>query len=417
MRDGAGKLAPHFVCVANINANDGGEAIVAGNERVLAARLADARFFWEHDLKLSLEDQAAKLSGIVFHEKLGTVADKVERVAKLARWLVEEGIVKGADPDQAERAARLAKADLVTGMVGEFPELQGVIGGYLARAQGEPDAVADAIRDHYKPAGQGDEVPTAPVTVAVSLADKLDTLRSFFGIDEKPTGSRDPFALRRAALGAIQIVVENGLRLPIADGDLLEFFADRLKVQQRDAGVRYDLIDAVFALGGEDDLVRLLARVEALQAFVETPEGADLLAAYKRAGNILKKEKWDGSPSQGIPQTGDEDPHAVGAQPEGAGAASELALGSSIPADAPPEEHALADALDAAEPKAIKAVVDEDFTAAMAALATLRGPIDTFFDKVTVNDPDSENRKRRLNLLARFRDAVNTVADFSKIEG
>jgi glycyl-tRNA synthetase beta chain len=417
MRDGAGKLAPHFVCVANINANDGGEAIVAGNERVLAARLADARFFWEHDLKESLEDQAAKLSGIVFHEKLGTVADKVERVAKLARWLVEEGIVKGADPDQAERAARLAKVDLVTGMVGEFPELQGVIGGYLARAQGEPDAVADAIRDHYKPAGQGDEVPTAPVTVAVSLADKLDTLRSFFGIDEKPTGSRDPFALRRSALGAIQIVVENGLRLPIADGDLLEFFADRLKVQQRDAGVRYDLIDAVFALGGEYDLVRLLARVEALQAFVETPEGADLLAAYKRAGNILKKEKWDGSPSQGIPQTGDEDPHAVGAQPEGAGAASDLALGSSIPADAPPEEHALADALDAAEPKAIKAVVDEDFTAAMAALATLRGPIDTFFDKVTVNDPDPENRNRRLNLLLRFRDAVNAVADFSKIEG
>jgi glycyl-tRNA synthetase beta chain len=417
MRGGDGKLAPHFVCVANINANDGGEAIVAGNERVLAARLADARFFWEHDLKVSLEDQAAKLSGIVFHEKLGTVADKVERVAKLARWLVEEGIVKGADPDQAERAARLAKADLVTGMVGEFPELQGVIGGYLARAQGEPDAVADAIRDHYKPAGQGDEVPTAPVTVAVSLADKLDALRSFFGIDEKPTGSRDPFALRRAALGAIQIVVENRLRLPIADGDLLEFFADRLKVQQRDAGVRYDLIDAVFALGGEYDLVRLLARVEALQAFVETPEGADLLAAYKRAGNILKKEKWDGSPSQGIPQTGDEDPHAVGAQPEGAEAASELALGSSIPADAPPEEHALADALDAAEPKAIKAVVDEDFTAAMAALATLRGPIDTFFDKVTVNDLDPENRNRRLNLLLRFRDAVNAVADFSKIEG
>ena len=201
MRDGAGKLAPHFVCVANIDANDGGEAIVAGNERVLAARLSDARFFWEQDLKVPLEEQAKKLERIVFHEKLGTVADKVERVAKLARWLVEEGIVKGADPDQAERAARLAKADLVTGMVGEFPELQGVIGGYLARAQGEPDAVADAIRDHYKPVGQGDEVPTAPVTVAVSLADKLDTLVAFFAIEQKPTGSKDPFALRRAALG------------------------------------------------------------------------------------------------------------------------------------------------------------------------------------------------------------------------
>ena len=269
------------------------QAIVEGNRRVLAARLADARFFWEQDLKVPLEEQAKKLDGIVFHEKLGTVADKVERVAKLARWLVEEGIVKGAKPDQVERAARLAKADLVTGMVGEFPELQGVIGGYLAEAQGEPKAVADAVRDHYKPVGQGDEVPTAPVTVAVSLADKLDSLRSFFEIDEKPTGSKDPFALRRAALGAIQLVTENQLRLPIADGELLAFFADRLKVQQREAGVRHDLIDAVFALGGEDDLVRLLARVKALQAFVETGEGTNLLAGYKRAANILKKEEWD----------------------------------------------------------------------------------------------------------------------------
>jgi glycyl-tRNA synthetase beta chain len=437
MRSPDGKLAPHFVCVANIDAKDDGEAIVAGNERVLAARLADARFFWEQDLKVALEEQARKLSGIVFHEKLGTVADKVERVAKLARWLVEEGIVKGADPDQAERAARLAKADLVTGMVGEFPELQGVIGSYLARAQGEPDAVADAIRDHYKPVGQGDEVPTAPVTVAVAIADKLDTIAGFFGRGMPPTGSKDPFALRRAALGVVSLIQSSQLRLPLETacrnaqewmrdsddgltvslGDLADFFADRLKVQQRDAGIRYDLIDAVFALGGEDDLVRLLARVDALQQFVETAEGADLLTAYKRAANILKKEKWDGgSGAQGIAQTGDEDPLVLVEEPVIAKAVAEAQRGKQA-SDAPVEEAALVAALDNAEPKAIKAIADENFTAAMAALATLRGPIDSFFDKVTVNDPEPAARARRLNLLARFRDAVNAVADFSKIEG
>ena len=424
MRDGAGKLAPHFVCTANITANDGGDAIVAGNERVLAARLSDARFFWEQDLKVPLEEQATKLEQILFHEKLGTVADKVERVAKLARWLVEEGIVKGADADQAERAARLAKADLVSGMVGEFPELQGVIGGYLARAQGEPDAIADAVRDHYKPVGQGDEVPGAPVTVAVALADKLDTLRNFFDIDEKPTGSRDPFALRRAALGVIQLVEENGLRMEAAEGDLLAFFADRLKVQQREAGVRHDLIDAVFALGGEGDLVRLLARVKALQAFVETEEGTNLLAGYKRAANILKKENWSGAGvmatggSQGIAQTGEEDPLVMVEEPAIAAAVAEMAERKRHP-DGPlaPEEAALIAALDEAGPKARQAVEAEDFTAAMAALASLRGPIDAFFDKVTVNDADKEVRARRLNLLARFRDAVHRVADFSRIEG
>lgn len=423
MRDGAGRLAPHFVCVANINAKDGGEAIIAGNERVLAARLSDARFFWEQDLKVPLEEQAEKLEQIVFHDKLGTLAERVDRVAKLARWLVEEGIVKSADPDQAERAARLAKADLVTGMVGEFPELQGVIGGHLARAQGEPDVISDAIRDHYKPVGQGDDVPTAPVTVAVALADKLDTLRSFFAIKETPTGSRDPFALRRAALGVIHIVTENGLRLQIADGELLEFFADRLKVQQREAGVRHDLIDAVFSLGGEDDLVRLLARVTSLQAFVETDEGANLLSAYKRAANILKREKWDlprvmaGRGEQGIPQTGEEDPLALVEEPAIAEAVAEMALGSTQSSGAPPEEVALVKALDVAEPKAAAAVGAEDFTGAMAALASLRAPIDAFFDKVTVNDPDSSTRRRRLNLLARFRGAVHHVADFSKIDG
>ena len=465
-----GGLAPAFVCVANVAANDGGAAIVEGNRRVLAARLADARFFWEQDLKVPLEEQAKKLGGIVFHEKLGTVAERVDRVAKLARWLVEQHIVtparagaqqteglgsrfRGNDEDvgqiadQVERAARLAKADLVTGMVGEFPELQGVIGGYLADAQGEPNAVSDAIRDHYKPAGQGDEVPNAPVSVAVALADKLDSLSAFFAIGQKPTGSKDPFALRRAAIASIELIVRNGLRLPLTKAlrgalanrvgqvldstgahqldrtadDLLDFFADRLKVQQREAGVRHDLIDAVFALGGVDDLVRMLARVKALQGFVETSEGADLLTAYKRAANILKKENWTGpqvmsSPAeQGIPQTGEEDPLVLVEEPGLKEAVAEMALGEA--GAELPEEKALIAALDAAEPKAAAAIGEEDFTGAMAALASLRGPIDSFFDHVTVNDPDVAKRERRLNLLMRFRDAVNAVADFSRVEG
>jgi glycyl-tRNA synthetase beta chain len=441
-----GGLAPAFVCVANIAANDGGAAIVEGNRRVLAARLADARFFWEQDLKVPLEEQAKKLDGIVFHEKLGTIADKVERIAKLARWLVESGVVK-ADADQVERAARLAKADLVTGMVGEFPELQGLIGGYLADAQGEPKFVADAIRDHYKPVGQGDEVPKAPVSIAVALADKLDSVSAFFAIGQKPTGSKDPFALRRAAIASIELIVRNGLRLPLTKAlrgalanrvgqvldstgahqldrtadELLDFFADRLKVQQREAGVRHDLIDAVFALGGEDDLVRLLARVKALQGFVETEEGADLLTAYKRAANILKKENWTGpqvmsSPEeQGIPQTGEEDPLVLVEEPGLKEAVAEMASGQA--GAELPEEKALIAALDAAESKASAAIDKEDFTGAMAALASLRGPIDQFFDHVTVNDPDAGKRERRLNLLMRFRDAVNGVADFSRIEG
>ena len=400
-----GLLAPAFVCVANIDANDGGEAIAQGNARVLAARLADARFFWEQDLKIPLEEQAKKLGGIVFHEKLGTVADKVDRIAKLARWLVEEGVVKGAEPDQVERAARLAKADLVTGMVGEFPELQGVIGGYLAEAQGERVAVANAIRDHYGAPGE-------PASIAVALADKLDTICAFFSIDMKPTGSKDPFALRRAAIGSIELIVRNALRIGLTEAirgalahragqlkysgtahrldttapEILDFFADRLKVQQREAGVRHDLIDAVFSLGGEDDFVRLLARVAALQSFVETEDGTNLLVAYKRAANILKKEKWEGT----------------------------AASGSS---DLEAREQGLINVLEKAEPKAAAAIEKEDFTAAMAALALLRRPIDEFFDHVTVNDPDAAKRERRLNLLMRFRDAVNRVADFSKIEG
>jgi glycyl-tRNA synthetase beta chain len=471
--DANGKLANAFVCTANIVANDGGAAIVAGSEKVLAARLSDAKFFWEQDLKVALDEQAKKLSQITFHEKLGTVADKVERVAKLAEWLVTEGIVKGCSAADAKRAARLCKADLVTGMVGEFPELQGIMGGYYARAQGESDAVADAIRDHYKPVGQGDDVPTAPVTVAVSLADKLDTLAGFFAIGEKPTGSKDPFALRRAAISVIRLLTVNDIRLslhsfaldeanmicqhvpidneialrrdtidwlqsfsdinirsgfsdynlaelrgeveaPIDLGymyDLLDFFADRLKVQQREAGVRHDLIDAVFALGGEDDLVRLLARVKALQAFVATDEGVNLLAGYKRAANILKQAE-SSSPST---SDGEGDRSA---QPSGGGAPPSVAEATATsPSQVDGEELALLTALDTAEPKAAAAVEAEDFEGAMAALASLRAPIDAFFEGVMVNDPDPAKRAFRLGLLARFRDAVHRVADFSKIEG
>ena len=414
---GAGNLANAFVCTANIEATDGGKAIVAGNRKVLAARLSDARFFWQQDRKTPLSVHAEKLARITFHEKLGTVADKVERVAKLAEWLASEGVVPDCDPALARKAAELCKADLVTEMVGEFPELQGLMGGYYARAEGLPDAVADAIRDHYKPVGQGDEVPVAPVTVAVALADKLDTLRSFFAIDEKPTGSKDPFALRRAALGIIRLITDNGLRMSIGEGELLAFFADRLKVQQKEAGVRHDLIDAVFALGGEDDLVRLLARVHALQAFVATDDGANLLAGYKRAANILKKENWLGSETR-IPRTGEEDPLALVDDPDLAAAtAARMALIHGADYGKEPAEAALIAALDAAEPAACAAVATEDFAGAMAALAALRGPIDAFFDAVTVNDADANKRAARLDLLARFRDAVQQVGDFSRIEG
>ncbi|MEZ5708068.1 MAG: glycine--tRNA ligase subunit beta [Blastomonas sp.] len=504
--DGEGKLAPAFVCTANIDAKDGGTAIVEGNRKVLAARLSDARFFWELDQKTSLADHAKKLERITFHEKLGTVADKVDRVAKLAGWLVEEGIIRetplplaggaGGGPetldsptpnpsrrregelaDLAEQAARLCKADLVTEMVGEFPELQGLMGGYYAAKQGLPREVSDAIRDHYKPVGQGDEVPTAPVTVAVSLADKLDTVLSFFAINEKPSGSKDPFALRRAAIGILALISTNSLRLafsgfalrwiaffdPLFASDLfararqgisqtilgkpyphdsqalfagltpaeflesfcdtiffaqfgqienivLEFFADRLKVQQREAGVRHDLIDAVFALGGEDDLVRLLARVKALQSFVETDEGANLLAGYKRAANILKKEEWPLSvtPAQAGIQSGEEQPGQLD---------SRLRGNDELSYTLEPAEAALIAALDTAEPAADAAIAAEDFEGAMAALAALRAPIDAFFEAVTVNDPDPDKRAARLSLLARIRAAVHKVADFSKIEG
>lgn len=419
--DAAGALANAFICTANIVATDGGVGVVDGNRKVLAARLSDAGFFWQQDRKTPLSVHAEKLARITFHEKLGTLADKVERVARLAEWLASEGVVANCDPVLARQAAELAKADLVTEMVGEFPELQGLMGGYYARAEGLPDAVADAIRDHYKPVGQGDEVPSAPVTVAVALADKLDTLRSFFAIDEKPTGSKDPFALRRAALGIIRLITDNDLRFGVAEGELLDFFVDRLKVQQKEAGIRHDLIDAVIALGGENDLVRLLARVHALQGFVATDDGVNLLAGYKRAANILKKEDWHGIEGE-ISRTGEEDPLAMVDDPDlapvvAAKMAHRHAAEQVLPYEAQPAEQSLIDALTAAEPQAAQAVESEDFASAMSALASLRAPIDAFFDQVTVNDADPIKRHSRLALLDRFRAAVHNVADFSKIEG
>lgn len=507
-----GTLAPAFIAVANLEATDGGEAILAGNQRVLSARLSDAKFFWDQDLdtvrKGGLEAFLPKLKDIVFHEKLGTVADKVDRVAKLARWLIASGAIppsplrggtaakrQGGGPaltediiklaDMAETAARLAKADLVSATVGEFPEVQGIAGGYLARVAGLAPEIADAILDHYKPIGQADAVPTDSITVAVSLAEKLDILCVFWSMQEKPTGSKDPFALRRSAIGLTSLIVENLLRFDISDAflearffyieqlqcqrqneilmdllnreesiaariaelqavegagighiasiwlemqkleggpkltrsqlneiaaayaareaqvehqgsnviadDFLRFLADRLKIQQREAGVRPDIIDAVFELGGEHDLLRLLARVRALQAFVTTADGTNLVAGYKRAANILKVEdSKDG-------------PHA----------ATALDLASVIE----PAEYALNAALDAALLTSAAAVAAEDFTAAMAALASLRAPVDQFFTDLMVNAPDPAVRRNRLALLARFRDAVHTVADFSRIEG
>ena len=422
VNDAAGKLANGFVCTANIAAVDGGAEIVAGNRKVLAARLSDARFFWEQDRKTRLEDHAKKLDRITFHEKLGTVADKVERVAKLARWLVDADVVRPVeDSPQAKarlfndafNAALLCKADLVTEMVGEFPELQGLMGGYYARAEGWGEAVADAIRDHYRPVGQGDDVPTSPVTVAVALADKLDTLFGFFREDLFPTGSKDPFALRRAGISSLRLILANGLKLSIdaaatqwlgqsntsaqlndsqiADHKILttipDFLTERLAVQLRETGVSADVVQASREWNSRVDtrLDRTEARARDLQAFLVTDDGTNLLAGYKRAANILK-------------QAGEVDGAAVTSPPTGADAA-------------------LLAALDTAEPAASTAVADERFTDAMAALASLRAPIDAFFDGVMVNDPDEPVRAYRLGLLARFTGAVHGVADFSKIEG
>jgi glycyl-tRNA synthetase beta chain len=424
---GPSTLTNRFVLVANIEARDGGKAIVAGNERVIAARLSDARFFWEQDKATKLEDWAKKLDGVTFHEKLGSQAERVERIAGLARELAP---LVGADPIEAERAARLAKADLVTGMVGEFPELQGVMGRYYALAQGEKPAVADAIRDHYRPQGPSDSVPTIPVSLAVGLADKLDTLAGFWAIDEKPTGSKDPFALRRAALGVIRLALENSLRLSLAPAlgsqckriaersrsmserrqpndaapvmsadlaipDLLAFFADRLKVHLRDEGARHDLIDAVFALPGQDDLVLIVRRVEALGKFLDTEDGTNLLVGYRRAANILRAEE----------------------KRDGAGAFDDPPDAALVAERGLPEEKGLHAAMQVAERDARAAVARENFEAAMTALARLRPAVDAFFDKVTVNAEDPVLRANRLRLLNMLRQATLAVADFSRIAG
>jgi len=498
-------LAPHFLVVANVEASDGGQALAAGNSRVLSARLNDARFFWDEDLKTGFDVWNRKLAGVTFHAKLGTLEERVARIAALAREIAP---LVGADPDEAFEAARLSKADLASGMVSEFPELQGVMGGYYARAlplegeglgwgggatsalspedsdgvspasgthsastpnpgpsplegEGRRDRIADAVRDHYKPQGPGDTVPTSPVTVAVALADKLDTLVGFFAIDEKPTGSKDPFALRRAALGVIRLVLENKARMSLlnvervqgnranidrllaqahapqtvaivdvarldnktvdelpgrleqlikdrqemleqtfplgsrigSEGEkygVLSFFADRLKVLLRDQGKRHDLVDAVFALG-DDDLVRIVRRVEALDAFLATDDGANLLAGYKRASNILKAEEKKGAVPTGMVETG------LPNQPE-----AETVLAFAAASTATAVETALA---------------TEDFAAAMTALAALRGPVDGFFTDVMVNSDVAAERENRLKLLGQVRAVMGQVADFGQIAG
>jgi glycyl-tRNA synthetase beta chain len=394
---GSQALAPHFLCVANIDSADGGALIAAGNARVLSARLDDARFFWESDRQKPLESRLETLKGVTFHARLGTMYARVQRIEALA---LEIAPLVGADPALAARAARLAKADLASGLVGEFPELQGVMGGYYAAHQGEPATVAQAVRDHYRPQGPGDAVPEGPVALAVALADKLDLLIGFFAIGEAPTGSRDPFALRRAALGIIRIILERGLRLPL--GPLLAaaaatregppqglraFFADRLKVMLRDQGRRHDLVDAVFALG-DDDLVRIVARIEALTNFLATDDGANLLAGFRRAANILAAEARKGPLPEGEP----------------------------VRADSPAQEAALFDAL--LEARVVIPLLEaEDYAGAMSALAALRAPVDAFFENVLVNAEDPAVRAARLRLLAAITDLMRKVADFSLVSG
>lgn len=430
-----GQLTNAFICTANIEAQDGGARVVDGNRKVLAARLSDARFFWDVDRKKTLAEHAKGLERITFHEKLGTVADKVDRVAKLARWLVFDAKAPNGDHKLARQAAELSKADLVTEMVGEFPELQGLMGGYYAKAEGLPDEVAEAIRDHYKPVGASDEVPTAPTTVAVSLADKLDNLLSFFKIDIMPTGSKDPFALRRAALGYLRLVQANELKLSLDEvvhawaskpmpklaEKMADFLLDRLAVQLRDEGVRHDYVQASRSWRGRPDqrIDRVEARARALAAFLGSEDGANLLAGYKRAANILKKEDWHGAEGE-IARTGEEDPLALVDDPDmkaviDAKMAERHAKELSYRPE--PAEKALMDALATSEPAAAKAIEAEDFAAAMSALAALRAPIDRFFEEVTVNAEEENKRAHRLDLLAQFRAAVHKVADFSRIEG
>ncbi len=412
-QSGTETLANRFILVANIEASDGGAAIAAGNAKVVRARLSDARFFWESDLKVRLDERLPKLDSIVFHAKLGTQGERVKRLTALA---ADYGALVGADPKLAARAAELCKADLVSAMVGEFPELQGLMGRYYAAHQGEVAAVAAACEDHYRPQGPADRVPRDPVSIAVALADKLDLLVGFWSIGETPTGSKDPYALRRAALGIIRLVLENGLRLPILDaaamallrnpnlaalsdddkrgllGALLAFFAERLKVYLRETKARHDLIDAVLGSHGSDDFTLVVRRVQALGQFLGTDEGANLLAGYRRAANILKAE------AKKAP-------------------ADDLAAPYDAQAPAEPAERALAARLATAEPEAATAVRNENFEAAMRVLSSLRQPLDSFFDDVTVNAPDPVLRLNRLRLLGSFRAAVHEVADFSRIGG
>jgi glycyl-tRNA synthetase beta chain len=395
-KPGEAGLAPHFICIANLVATDGGALIAAGNGRVLSARLGDARFFWDEDRKVSLDSRLARLAGVTFHAKLGTMLARAERLESGARLIAAR---IGANPDAAALAGRLAKADLASGMVGEFPELQGVMGGYYARHEGLGLDVAQAIAEQYRPQGPSDVAPTAPLSVALALAEKLDTLIGFFSVGEVPTGSRDPFALRRAALGVIRILLENGLRLPLAaliadlaggpaPQGLLPFIFDRLKVALRDQGARPDLAEAVLALG-DDDLVRVTARIEALAAFLATEDGANLLAGFKRASNILAAEAKKGA----LP----------------AGAPTRVA--------APPEEAALYDALSTCAPAVARALEREAFQDAMTALAGLRAPVDAFFDKVLVNSEVAAERENRLRLLAQSRELMTRVAAFGLITG
>jgi glycyl-tRNA synthetase beta chain len=456
-----GKLANRYLLVSNLVAKDGGKTIIEGNNKVIAARLSDARFFWDQDRKVKLEDWAKKLDAITFHAKLGSQGERVQRIWILSSFIAF--IVK-CDSDKSMEAAMLSKADLVTGMVGEFPELQGLMGRYYALEQGAVIEVADAVRDHYKPVGPLDSIPVSMVGKTVALADKLDTLTGFWSIDEKPTGSKDPYALRRAALGVIRIILESEIRIPLLEVilyaavmlkrqssvregnviatrilsaidddtnvhissqirevavrirtqgkteqpseeeveagsqamvsvafDLLAFFADRLKVYLKEQGKRHDLIDAVFALGNQDDLVMIVKRVEALSSFLETDDGKNLLAGVKRASNILRiEEKKDGTSFDGEVD------------------AARLVKD---------EEKALNAAITEAVGLARAAITKEDFASAMAAIAKLRWPVDAFFEKVTVNDPDAGLRENRLRLLNRIRAATAEVADFSKIEG
>ena len=392
LRDAStGKLANKFILTSNLIAEDDGKTIVAGNERVIRARLSDAKFFYESDLETPLADNLPKLEDVVFHAKLGTQAERVARIEKLA---AEIAPLVGADVEDAKRAAKLSKADLPTGMVGEFPELQGLMGRYYALAQGEKPQVATAIEEHYKPLGPSDRVPAEPVSIAVALADKLDILAGFWAINEKPTGSKDPYALRRAALGVIRLIVDNKLRLSIgrfvSNTDLLSFFHDRLKVSLRDSGARHDLVDAVIS-SDSDDILQIVSRVNALGSLLDAEDGKALLAGYKRAANILTaEEKKDSRTYSG---------------------AVEIASLST------PEEQSLAAAVEQANTDVTARLENDDYTGAVSVLASLRTPVDAFFEKVLVNDPDPAIRANRLNLLASLRDTMHLVADFSKVAG